>query len=110
MRQFRTRPILKTALLAAMPIEIVNFWVVGYPAGSDGLSSSSRSAALALEWDLLHLPGIVASNYIPFLRAHAVACSVMFWCVGYIDTAILFAAILWIARLALRRLRKLSSP
>ena len=110
MKQFWKKPIIKTALLAALPIEIVNFWVVGYPAGSRGLSSSSQSSALAVEWYLLHLPGVMASNYIRFLREHAAACSAMFWIVGYIETAILFAAILWIARLALRRLRKLSSP
>lgn len=110
MRQFWTRPIIKTSLLAALPIEIINFWVVGYPAGSDGLSSSSQSSTLAVEWYLLHTPAVIASNFSPFLRSHAVICSVMFWIFGYIDTAILLAAILWIARLALRHLRKLSSP
>ena len=109
MKHFRTWPIIKTALLAALPIEIVNFWVVGYPAESGGLSTSSSSAALALEWYLLHLPGVMASNYISFLRVHPAVCSVMFWIVGYLDTVILLAAIFWLARLALRRLRKLSS-
>lgn len=109
MRPFRTRSILKIALLAALPVEIVNFWVVGYPAAGGGLSTSSRSAALALEWYLLHMPGVFISNFSTFLRTHAATCSVMFWIVGYIDTALLFAAILWFARLALRRLRKLSS-
>lgn len=109
MRPFQKRPILTIALFAALPIEILNFWVVGYPAGSDGLSTSSQSSTLALEWYLLHMPGVVASNFSTFLRTHATICSAMFWIVGYIDTALLIAAILWIARLALRRLRKLSS-
>jgi hypothetical protein len=100
---------MKTALLAALPIEIVNFWIVKYPGSSGGLSTSSSNAELALEWDLLHLPGIMATNYISFLRTNPSLCSVIFWITGYIDTAILLAAILWIARLALRRLRKLSS-
>jgi len=97
-------------LLAALPIEIANFWVVGYPAGSSGLSSSTQSAAVALQWYLFHLPGIVASDRIVFLREHAVACNLMFLIVGYADTAILLAGILWAARLALRTLHRLSSP
>ena len=109
MRPFRRRPILKTALLIALPVEIFNFWVVGHPGGSDGWSSSSQSSALAVEWYLIHAPGVIASNVSTLLRAHTTACSTMFWIVGYIDTALLFAVILWLARLALRRLRKLSS-
>ena len=109
MRPFRTRPILRSALLAALPVEIFNFWVVGHPGGSDGWSSSSQSSALAVEWYLLHAPGVIASNASTLLRSHSTTCSAMFWIVGYIDTALLFAAILWLARLALRRLRKLFS-
>jgi hypothetical protein len=109
MRPFRTRPILKTALLAALPVEIFNFWVVGHPGGSDGWSSSSQSSALAVEWYLLHAPAVIASNVSTLLRAHTTTCYAMFWIVGYVDTALLFAAILGLARLALRRLRKLSS-
>ncbi len=40
---------LKAVLLAALPIEVVNFWVVGYPAGANGLLSASQSAAVALQ-------------------------------------------------------------
>ncbi|WP_348264023.1 hypothetical protein P8935_05695 [Telmatobacter sp. DSM 110680] len=109
MRPFQKRPILKIASLLALPIEIVNFWVVGYPAASDGLSSSSQSSALAAEWYLIHAPGVVASNDSTFLRSHAAANSAMFWIVGYVDTALLFAAILWTTGFAIRRLRKLSS-
>ena len=101
---------LKAALLAAIPIEIVNFWVVGYPAGTRGLSSSSQSAALALQWYVLHLPGIIASDRSIFLRAHPVPCSLMLLLIGYIDTVILLCAILWATRLTLHTLRKLSSP
>jgi len=104
------RSILKAALLAALPFEMVNFWVVGYPAGTSGLSSSSHSAAIALQWYLLHLPGVVASDRSFFLRAHTTAGSLVFFIAGYIDTAILIAAILWAVRLALNTLRKLSSP
>ena len=106
----RPRSIIKAALIAALPIEILNFWVVGYPAGSNGLSGASQSAAVALQWYLLHLPGIIASDRSPFVRAHSVACSLVLFFAGYIDTVILLAAILWASRLALHTLRKLSSP
>ena len=101
---------LKAALIAALPIEIVNFWVVGYPAGANGLTSASQSAAVALQWYLLHLPGVIASDRIAPLRENAFACSFVLFIVGYIDTVILLALIIWAARLALRTLRKLSSP
>jgi hypothetical protein len=104
------RSIGKAALLVALPIEIVNFWVVGYPAGSNGLSAASQSAAVALQWYLLHLPGVIASDRSPFLRAHSITCSFVLFAAGYIDTVILLAAILWASRLALRTLHKLSSP
>ena len=101
---------LKTALLAALPLEIVNFWIIGYPSGANSLSSASQSAALALQWYLLHLPGIIATDRSVFLRAHPVASSLVLLAAGYLDTVILLAAILWAARLALHTLRKLSSP
>jgi len=104
------RSTLKTALVAAIPIEIVNFWLVGYPAGSAGLSFASHSAALALQWYVLHLPGVIASDRSPYLRSHPATCSLVFFAAGYIDTAVLIAALLWAVRLALRSLRKLSSP
>jgi hypothetical protein len=104
------RPILKTALLAAIPIEIVNFWVIGYPAGAHGLTSASQNAAVALQWYLLHLPGIIASDRSNFLRAHPVPCSLVLLIAGFIDTSILLAAAIWAVRLALRTLSKLSSP
>jgi hypothetical protein len=101
---------LKTALLAALPIEIVNFWVVGYPAGSNGLISASQNAAIALQWYLLHLPGVIASDRSIFLRTHPGACSIVLFIAGFIDTTILLALAIWAARLALRTLSKLSSP
>ena len=97
-------------MLVALPIEAVNFWVIGYPAGSSGLSSATQSAAIALQWYLFHLPGIIASDRIVFLRGHALTCNLMFLIVGYIDTTFLLTAILWAARLALRTLHRLSSP
>jgi kynureninase len=101
---------LKAALLAAVPIEIVNFWIVGYPTAGNSLTSAARNAAIALEWDLLHLPGLIAIDRIQFLREHAHACSLVFLVAGYIDTAILLAALIFAVRLVLQTLRRLSSP
>lgn len=101
---------MKAALLAAIPIEIVNFWVIGYPAGTNGLTSASQNAGVALQWYLLHLPGVIASDRSIFLRTHPAVCSLILFAAGYIDTVILLVAIIWAARLALRTLSKLSSP
>ncbi len=65
------RSTLKAALLAAVPLEIVNFWVIGYPTAGGSLTMASQNAGIALEWDLLHLPGLIASDRILFLREHA---------------------------------------
>lgn len=104
------RSTLKAALLAALPIEIVNFWVVGYPADTHSVSAASHYAPVALQWYLLHLPGIIASDRILLLREHAVVCSFVLLIVGYVDTVILIFAILWAVRLALNTLHRLSSP
>jgi hypothetical protein len=98
------------ALLAALPLEIVNFWIIGYPAGAGGLSSATQSAALALQWYLLHLPGVIAFDRSVFLRTHAVPCSVILFIAGYIDTVVALAALLWAAQLTRRTLSRLSSP
>ncbi|MGA8089220.1 MAG: hypothetical protein WCA10_18245 [Terracidiphilus sp.] len=104
------RSIFKSALLAALPIEIVNFFVIGYPTAGGSLTSATQNAAIALEWDLLHLPGLIAIDRILLLRGHPHICSLIFLLAGYIDTALLLAALIFAVRLALRPLRKLSSP
>lgn len=104
------RSSLKPALLAALPLEIVNFWGIGYPAGAGSLTIATQHATIALQWDLLHLPGLIAIDRILFLRQHPQACSLILLLAGYIDTAILLAALLYAPRLVLRTLRKLSSP
>ena len=88
----------------------MNFWIIGYPAGAHGLSSASQSAAVALQWDLLHLPEYIAADRSLFLRTHPLACSFVLLATGFLDTAILLAAVFLAARLALHTLRKLSSP
>jgi hypothetical protein len=104
------RSSLRATLFAALPIEIVNYWVIGYPTAGDSLTRAGQNAGIALEWDLLHLPALIAIDRIPFLRAHPHACSPVFLLAGYIDTVILLAALIWTMRLVLHSLRKLSSP
>lgn len=101
---------LKLALIAALPIEAVNFWVVGYPADTHSVSRVSQYAAVALQWYVLHLPGIIASDRSIYLREHAAIDSVVLFISGYIGTVLLLLAILWFARLAFLALHKLSSP
>lgn len=104
------RSTLKAALLAAVPLEIVNFFIIGYPTAGGSLTMASQNAGIALEWDLLHLPGLIAGDRFLFLREHAPLSSLIFFLAGYIDTAILLAALIWAVRLVLHTLRKLSSP
>ena len=104
------RSILKPALLAALLIEIVNFFVVGYPTAGNSLTTISQNSAIALEWDLLHLPGLIAIDRILLLREHPQLCSLIFLIAGFLDTALLLAALTWAVRLVLHTLRKLSSP
>jgi hypothetical protein len=102
------RSTLKAALLVALPIEIVNMWIVGYPTAGGSLAMASQSAGIALQWDLLHLPGLIAIDRIVFLREHVRACPVIFLIAGYVDTTILLAAVIGAMRLVLRTLRRLS--
>ena len=104
------RSTLRAALLAALPLEIVNFWVVGYPTAGSALTTANQNAGVALQWDVLHLPALIAIDRILFLRQHAIASSLAFFLAGYIDTAILLAALVGAVRLVLHTLRKLSSP
>ena len=108
----KTAFLLKTALLAALPIEIVNFWIIGYPAGAHGLSlcqpvrrrrppvGSAASARTSSPVDR----SLFAAHPSRGLLHRASSSA------GYLDTAILLAAVFLAARLVLHTLRKLSSP
>ncbi len=93
---------LKAALLAALPIEIVNFFVVGYPTAEHSLTTINQDAAVALQWDVLHFPGLIAIDRILLLREHAHICSIVFFISGYLDTVIVLLALLVAARLSYR--------
>lgn len=101
---------LKVALVFAAPMELVNFFVVGYPANPESVSNASQYPAVALQWYIFHLPGIVASDRSVFLREHGRLDSVVLFLAGYIGAAVFVAVIIWLAHLAHRAFHKLSSP
>lgn len=101
---FRISSTIKNALLAALLIEIVNFWVIGYPADTHHVSAASHHASVAIQWYLLHLPAIIAIDRFLLLREHGAICSIVLLIVGYVDT-ILLIAILLAARFSLNVLR-----
>lgn len=100
----------KLALITAIPIEIINFFIVGYPAGPRSLSRASQYPAVALQWYVFHLPGIVASDRSVFLRQHGGLDNGVLFIAGFVCTAIFLLFIVWLLRLAASALRKLSSP
>lgn len=100
----------KIVLLSAVPLEIINFFVVGYPAGSQSVSAANQYPAVALQWYVLHLAGIVASDRSVFLRRHDRLDSLVLFLAGYVGTAVLLALAVWFVRLVLTALHKLSSP
>ena len=101
---------LKLALISAIPVELINFFVVGYPANPSSVSSASQYPAVALQWYLLHLPGIVASDRSLYLRQHGRLDSLVLFLAGLVCTTIFLAFLIWLFRLASSALRKLSSP
>ena len=107
----RTRhPRLRLALALSLPLEAINFWVVGYPAGSHAISRAAQYASVALQWYVLHFPGIVAGDRSIYLREHHPFHAVVLFVAGFIDFALFLLLFFWLARLARRTLRKLSSP
>jgi hypothetical protein len=107
----RTRhPRLRLALLISLPLEVVNFWVIGYPAGPHPISEAAHHPAVALQWYILHLPGIVIGDRSVYIREHHPIESAIFFTAGFLDTALLLLFLFWIAGLARRTFRKLSSP
>lgn len=100
---------LRLSLVLALPLEIINYWVVGYPAGGHGLAGATQSAAVALLWYVFHLPGVIAGDRIIYLREHHPILAIVLFIAGFIDTALFLLALFWIARLARRTFLKLSS-
>lgn len=104
------RSVFRTACVIAVPVEAINFWIIGYPAGSHSLAAALQSNFLALQWYVLHLPGIIVVDHSRYARLHDWASSLILLLFGFIDTALLFAFALWIARRTRRLNLRLSSP
>ena len=100
----------KLAFMAALPVEFLNFFLVGYPASPSSVSSASHVPAIALQWYLFHLPGLIASDRSLFLRQHARLDALVLFAAGYIGTALFLALVLWLGHLVGTALHKLSSP
>ena len=101
---------LRLSLVLALPLEIINFWVIGYPADTHSISRASQNAAVALQWYLLHIPGIILGDRVLYVRQHYPVLSGVLFLSGFIDTAIILLGLLWFYGLVRRTLRKLSSP
>lgn len=91
-------------------MEAINYWVIGYPADTHSVTRAAQYAAVALQWYVLHLPGIIAGDRSIYLREHHPILAVILFLAGFIDTALLLFFVFWLARVARRTLRKLSSP
>ena len=103
-------PRLRLALALSLPVEAINYWVIGYPADTHSVTRAAQYAAVALQWYVLHLPGIIAGDRSIYLREHHPILAVILFLAGFIDTALLLFFVFWLARVARRTLRKLSSP
>ena len=101
---------LKVALIAAIPLEAVNFWVVGYPAATHPVFRFAQNPAIALQWYVLHLPGIIAVDRSFYLRRHAPFDSIVLFIAGYLGTVLLLLLVFWIARLISSLVRKTQAP
>ena len=107
---------IKTALLAALAIEAINFWLlappidVGYPPGSPWYIN-----LIGFQWVIVHLPGLRLLDWLErvsgcqqlniVMGCRRVDIFVLFVS-GYLDTALLLIAVIfgfrWIPHLARR--------
>jgi hypothetical protein len=100
----------KLALAVELLLELVNYFVVGYPAGAHLAVREGWFGATAAQWYLLHMPGIFALNESRFLRADGSLGSIVLFLSGWLDTALLLAACIWPVQLILRVFRRSPGP
>jgi hypothetical protein len=98
----------RLALLAALPIELANYFIVGYPAGTHLALPNCWFVKVAAQWYLIHLAGVFALNRFDFLRDHAFMGSVVLFLSGYLATALLLAMAFWPVQIATRFFKKLA--
>jgi len=99
------------ALAAALLLELVNYFVIGYPAaGTHFAMSKGWFLAVAGQWYLLHLPGIFILNEFQFLRTYRILGSIVLFLTGWFDAALVLAACIWPFQIILRACRKSIRP
>jgi len=97
----------KRALVAAIPLELLNYFVVGYPAGSHLRVREDWFQAVAAQWYTFHLPGVFALNEFDVLRnTHFLGHAVLFLS-GWIDTAILLFVMILLVEVSIEIVREL---
>ena len=97
----------KRALVAAFPVELVNYFVVRYPAGSHLPVREDWFQAVAAQWYMFHLPGVFALNEFGVLRNSRLLGHAVLFLSGWIDTAILLFLALLLVEVALGIIREL---
>ena len=107
---------MKSALLwgfvAAIPLELANFWLA-MPPIDVGFAANTRwyEYILAVEWVILHLPGLLLSGWFE-QRGFGRYDAFLLFASGYLDTALMIAlgivCFRFIRRIIRKRSRKLS--
>jgi len=98
--------------VVAIPLELANFWLA-MPPIDVGFAANTRwyEYVLAVEWVILHLPGLLVSGWFEQRGLGRYDAFLLFAC-GYLDTALLIAlgivSFRFIRRIIKRRSRKLS--
>jgi len=96
--------------VAAIPVELANFWLA-MPPIDVGFAANTRwyEYVLAVEWVILHFPGLVLSGWFE-QRGYGKYDAFLLFASGYLDTALLialgFVCFRFIRRIIRRRSRK----
>jgi hypothetical protein len=97
----------KRALLAALPLELVNYFIVRYPAESHLQVPERFFQAVAAQWYLFHLPGVLVLNELAVLRNARFLGRAILFLSGWIDTGILLFLIILLAEVSIAIVREL---
>jgi len=97
-----TKSALLWGLFAAIPVEVVNFFLLAYPIDVGIPDDASWFVKVkGFQWLILHWPGLIASNWFDGAGMEAIGVTVIFLS-GYIDTALLIIVgiffVRWIRR------------
>jgi len=96
----------KRALVAALPLELVNYFVVGYPASSHLPVREELFQAVAAQWYMFHLPGVLTLNELGVLRNSRFLGHAVLFLSGWIDSAVLLVLIMLLVQVTLGVIRE----